>query len=177
MKEYDFTLRFRLANPDDDAESYLDSLAMSGCDDAVVGIGKHGQISLDFIREADSALEAIGSAIKDVKKAIPQARLVEAAPDFVGMTDLANLYGFSRQYVRKLIQDNSGSFPVPMHDGKPSLWHLIEVCTWFQQNEKARTPLQDNLIEVARVNMQLNLCRSYAKEPESLREELKELVT
>ena len=150
---------------------------MSGCDDAVVGIGKQGRISLNFIREADDAFEAISSAVKDVQKAIPGARLVEAAPDFVGMTELAKLYGFSRQYVRKLIQENSDSFPLPMHDGNPSLWHLHEVSLWFQQNDKARGALQPTLIEVSKVNMQLNLCRSFAKEPESLRDEVKELVT
>jgi hypothetical protein len=38
-------------------------------------------IALDFIREADSTLEAVMSAVEDVKPVIPEAQLVEATPD------------------------------------------------------------------------------------------------
>ena len=56
-----------------------------GCDDALVGIGKPGRIALDFTREADSAEEAVISALSAVKRAIPDAEFVEATPDFVGV--------------------------------------------------------------------------------------------
>jgi hypothetical protein len=39
-----------------------------------MGIGKKGQIALDFIRQA-----AIESALADVRKVIPNARLCEKA--------------------------------------------------------------------------------------------------
>lgn len=81
MKEYDFTLKFDLPDPNEDPDHYVDALYEAGCDDASVGIGQPGRIGLNFIREADSASDAILSAIASVKKAIPGARLIEATPD------------------------------------------------------------------------------------------------
>jgi hypothetical protein len=103
VKEYDFTLKFNLQNPHDNPSIYIESLYKGGCDDALIGVGKKGYISLNFIREASSAYEAISSAIVDVKKVLPCATLVEATPDFVGLTDAAKILGCTRQNIRKLI--------------------------------------------------------------------------
>jgi hypothetical protein len=161
MKEYDFTLKYRLGNPSENAEKYLEALAESGCEDAVVGVGQNGRISLNFIREAESALEAIASAISDVQKAIPEAKLVEATPDYVGITDIAELFGFSRQYMRKLIQAQGASFPEPVHEGKPSLWHLTDILAWFREHESR--DIQNEVFEVSQINMQLNVYKSCVK--------------
>ena len=158
MKEYDFTLKYRLGNPDEDAERYLERLAESGCGDAVVGIGQSGRVSFNFIREAESALEAIASAISDVQKAIPDAKLVEATPDFVGVTDIADLFGVSRQYMRQLIDTKGASFPDPVHEGKPSLWHLSDILTWFRDYESR--DVQGEIYDVSKINMQLNVFKS-----------------
>ena len=45
MKEYDFTLKYRLGRPNEDAGKHLEALAESGCEDAVVGVGQNGRIS------------------------------------------------------------------------------------------------------------------------------------
>lgn len=45
----------------------------------------------------DPAADAILGALRDVTRAIPGAALVEAAPDFVGLTDVARFLGCSRQ--------------------------------------------------------------------------------
>ena len=55
MTEYEFVLRFQLPTDDDKPESFLDALYEAGCDDAVVGVGLAGYLSLDFTREAESA--------------------------------------------------------------------------------------------------------------------------
>jgi len=78
--DYDFVLTFALEN-DADPEQYLGTLYEAGCDDASVGIGKIGSIALDFPRESDSAEAAVKSAIADVKKAIPHAKLIKVVPD------------------------------------------------------------------------------------------------
>ncbi|MEX0730591.1 MAG: hypothetical protein WED00_09260 [Aquisalimonadaceae bacterium] len=161
MREYDFTLKYRLGNPNEDAERYLEALAESGCEDAVVGVGQNGRISLNFIREAESALEAISSAISDVQEAIPEAKLVEASPDYVGVTDIAELFGFSRQYMRKFIQIKGASFPEPVHEGKPSLWHLTDILAWFREQESR--DIQNEVFEVSQINMQLNVYKSCVK--------------
>ena len=158
MKEYDFTLKYRLGSPDEDAERYLELLAESGCGDAVVGIAQSGRASFNFIREAESALEAIASAISDVQEAIPDAKLVEATPDFVGVTDVADLFGVSRQYMRQLIYAKGASFPEPVHEGKPSLWHLSDILTWFREYESR--DVQAEVYDVSKINMQLNVFKS-----------------
>jgi hypothetical protein len=161
MKEYDFTLKYRLGDASAEAEEYLEALAEAGCNDAVVGVGQNGRISLNFIREAESALEAITSAIADVQKAIPDAKLVEATPDFVGVTDIADLFSVSRQYIRQLIQSRGASFPEPVHEGKPSLWHLMDILAWFRENQ-ARD-IGAEIYEVSKINMQLNVFKSCVK--------------
>lgn len=161
MKEYDFTLKYRLGNADENAEKYIDALAMSGCEDAIIGVGQNGRISLNFIREAANALEAVGSAISDVQNAIPEAKLVEATPDYVGLSDIAELFGFSRQYMRKLIHNRGAAFPEPVHEGKPSLWHLSDILVWFRDHESRE--VQSEVFEISQIAMQLNLYNSCIK--------------
>jgi hypothetical protein len=155
MKEFEFTIKFSLGDADADPETYVDRLYGAGCDDALIGIGKTGMIALDFIREANNALEAVISAIEDVKRVIPDAQLVEATPDLVGLTDIADLVGLSRQYMRKLRVSNH-TFPAPFHEGKTAIWHLEYVLNWFQSSNTVAVDSLKSLVEVANVNRQIN---------------------
>jgi hypothetical protein len=103
VKEYSFTLKFNFPDARIDPDCYIEQLYEAGCDDALIGIGKQGCIALEFIRSAASAFEAVSSAIVDVKKVIPDASLIEATPDFVGLTDTATILGCTRQNIRNLI--------------------------------------------------------------------------
>ena len=76
MKKYDFTLKFQLCDPGDDPDNYIEKLGAEKCDDTLVGVGRKGCITLNFIREDLSQHKAINSAIADVKRAIPEAILV-----------------------------------------------------------------------------------------------------
>lgn len=58
-----------------------------------MGVGQPGRLALEFSREADSAEEAVRTALADVKSAVPSARLIEASPDLVGLADVADLVG------------------------------------------------------------------------------------
>lgn len=174
MHEYAFTLKFRLPVADADPEQYIDALADAGCDDAAVGIGQRGRIALDFIREAASAHEAVVSAVHAVKRAIPGAELVEASPDFVGLTDVADLVGCSRQNMRKLMISNAATFPVAVHEGSQSLWHLRPVLAWFSETQKRS--IDQSLIEVSDVTMKVNIARETRRLPGAgLPEELEAL--
>ena len=102
----------------------MEVLAAAGCDDALIGLGMPGRIALEFTRESGSATEALAEAEAAVLRAIPGATLVEAAPDFVGLTDVAELIGMSRQNIRKLMLSHRPPFPLPVHDGKTAIWHL-----------------------------------------------------
>ncbi len=161
MKEYDFTLKFDLRDSECDPSTYVDRLAENGCDDALIGLAKKGYISLNFIRESESACEAISSAINDVKAAIPYAVLVEASPDFVGAADIAEILGCSRQNIRQLIVKNVQESPSPVHNGSHSIWRLAEVLNWLQEMKGYQ--VEDTLLDVASFNMQLNIYRGLRK--------------
>ena len=157
MIEYDFTLTFNFSDGTKDPEFYIEKLINSGCDDALIGIGKKGKIALNFTRESDSALTALCSAIEDVKSAIPDAMLIEATPDFVGLSDIAEVLGYSRQNIRKLMLNHQTDFPSPIHEGSSAIWHLSNVLSWFKQGE--RYQIDESLFDIAKANMQLNIVK------------------
>ena len=91
MNKYEFTPTFLLLNSMDDSQQYLDALYIAGCDDALVCTSQSDRISLAFLREAESAKAGIKTAIENVNTAIPGAELIEASPDLVGLTDIAEI--------------------------------------------------------------------------------------
>src|ERR1700722_573565 len=155
--EYDFTLKYQLAADDCDHDEIVERLAEAGCDDATIGVGQPGRIALVFAREGSTALAALMSALEDVKRAVPTARLVEAAPDFVGLTDVADVAGVSRQNMRKLMLSHAADFPIPVHEGNPSVWHLSDVLTWL--NTRGGYDIKPDVLEVARSTKQVNLAK------------------
>jgi hypothetical protein len=52
---------------------------------------------LSFCQELDF------QASSDVRAALPEAILIEAAPDYVGLSDVADSVGVTRQNLRKLM--------------------------------------------------------------------------
>ena len=157
MREYEFTLKFQLPNPTTDTGMFVDALYESGCDDAIIGTGIKGFIALDFIREAPSAYDAISSAINDVRKAIPRAEIVEASPDFVGVTDVANLLGCSRQNIQKLLSNSISDRPPAVYGGAQSVWHLLEILTWLIEHKNY--DIDESLVEIAKTTRSLNLVK------------------
>lgn len=155
--EYVFTLKYQLADPDCDMDALLERLEDAGCDDALVGIGRPGRLALEFSREADSAEEALHSALADAKKAIPSAKLIEASPDFVGLTDIAEIVGISRQAMRKLVLAHRKTFPIPVHEGSVSIWHLAEVLAWLES--RGDYPFHSRILEAAKAALEINLLK------------------
>jgi hypothetical protein len=168
-REYGFTLKFSV--PPDFAQDQLESsLFQAGCDDAIIGLSQKGRLALNFTREAESAEKAMLSALQQVKKAVPEARLVEAGPDLVGISDMASLLNFSRQNMRKLIQTHLTSFPLPVHEGASALWHLVDVLTWFSETQRRAIPT--DLMGVAGVSMGVNLVREVRRVDHQLQAQL-----
>ncbi len=155
MAVYEFVLKFAVGGADTDPSQFINALGDAGCTDALVGIGQMGVIGLDFGREAKSAHEAVSSAIADVKRAVPEAVLIEATPDLVGLTEIADLLGFSRQYVRKLAYSCARSFPAPIHEGKPSIWHLFTVLRWAEVDRRMK--VDATLSDLAKQTMSVNV--------------------
>ena len=153
--EYTFTLKYQLAADNCDPDALVEALAEAGCQDALVGIGRPGRLALEFTREADSAGDAMISALRDVRRAVPSARLIEAAPDLVGLTDIAELVGVSRQNMRKLMLTHSNSFPPPVHEGSAAIWHLIDVLMWLQTRLGYVLPRE--VVDVAKAALRVNV--------------------
>ncbi len=177
MKTYEFTLKFSFPDEDriDGVDDLVERLGEAGCDDALVGIGKTGRLALEFCREADSAFEAVSSAIADVKTAIPNAKVTEAVPDLVGLTDVAEIVGCSRQNMRKLMIKSGADFPAPIYQGKSSLWRLFSVLSWLVDSRSH--DVEERLIDVSRLNMHLNLARELHDVDGSLNKEIHRLVS
>ena len=157
MKTYEFELKFSLPRTAPDSGYFIERLGETGCTDALVGIGQSGRIAFHFNRDANCAFEAVLSAIKDIKQAIPEASLIEAAPDLVGLSDIADILGYSRQNIRKLMMNNLASFPTPIHEGKTMLWHLSSILSWVKEGN--RYEVDELLLDVASTNMQLNIAK------------------
>jgi hypothetical protein len=174
MMEFEFTLKFTLTTDSTGVDELVECLGAAGCEDALVGIGQSGRIALDFTREADSAKEAIFSALADVKRAIPVAKLLEVTPDFVGLTDVAELVGVSRQNMRKLALTHKESFPAAVHEGSSTLWHLSPVLKWL--GEFANYSIKQSLLDVAHIAMQINLAKEACQIERHVEQELLELV-
>ncbi|MBT2791129.1 helix-turn-helix transcriptional regulator [Paraburkholderia strydomiana] len=155
--EYTFTLKYKLAAQDCDLDAIVERLGEAGCDDATIGVGQPGRLALVFSREGTSALEALVSALGDVKEAVPSARLVEAGPDFVGLTDVAEIAGVSRQNMRKLMLSHAVEFPPPVHEGSASVWHLSDVLDWL--NSRGGYDINAEVFDVARSAKQINLAK------------------
>lgn len=159
--DYIFTLKYRLPDTVTDSDDLLERLASGGCDDALAGIGQPGRLALEFTRDADSAQQALLSAMADVKAIIPDARLTEASPDFVGLTDVAQVLGLSRQYMHKLLAGNRHSFPPPVHEGSATIWHLAQILVWL--HARGQHQFDHGLIELAQATMQVNIAREAAR--------------
>jgi len=154
--DFEFTLKFKLPPDIADGDEAVEKLGSQGCTDAMVGLGQPGYIGLDFIRPANSAQDAVLSALDDVQAALPGAVLVEAGPDYVGLTDVADVVGQSRQNLRKLMLGHHQRFPAPVHSGNPSLWHLAQVLEFLRERQ-VEFPVP--VFDVACTAMQINLAR------------------
>jgi hypothetical protein len=86
---FEFRMVFKLGPTSADADTLVVRLGAAGCDDACVGIGHPGRIALDFARNACSVKEAVLTAIRDVKTAIPDAELIELKPELAGFAELS----------------------------------------------------------------------------------------
>ena len=172
--EFVFTLRYKLSDQDCDLDDIVERLGAAGCTDALVGLGQPGRLALKFTREADSAEAALTSALADVKKAVATAQLIEASPDLVGLTDVADLIGVTRQNMRKLWTTHALSFPPPIHEGSAAIWHLTEVLSWLQAKGTYR--VQPETLEVAAATMQVNMAKAVSQVSPRIRREIRSFV-
>ncbi len=157
MNNYQFQLVF-LLHPNEDAEQHLDALFEAGCDDGLMSIGKAGYLAADFTRESVTAYEAIKTAIKNITKAIPHAKLIKAGPYIANLSEMANLFGCTKQNLSKYARGESlkkESFPCPIISGKVDYWYVLDIASWFYKQDKINIQKQD--IEALKAIHDLNV--------------------
>ena len=137
MSEYGFTLKFELPDAAHDPDAYLDRLFQAGCDDALVGVGEHGSISLDSSR-ADPGCSPRG-LLGHPRRAEcdPGGHLIEVDPDLVGPAYIAELLGCSRQNIREAVFSVQGRIPASGAHGWPRF--ALAPCRRAQVAGRTRT--------------------------------------
>jgi predicted DNA-binding transcriptional regulator AlpA len=156
MTEFEFELVYRLGPEEADVDQAIERLGEAGCTDSNIAIGVAGEMALHFYRDGEDAQSAIRSAMTDIRRAMPTATLIEASPDLVGLTEVADLVGVSRQNMRKLMLANE-SFPPAVHRGSTSIWHLADVLAWLQ--DKGSYAIEQTVLELAKATQQINALR------------------
>ena len=112
-----------------------DALYKAHCDDALICF--YGTAAyLDFDRESDTLEHAILSAIHDIESAPTlNARVESVDAVLVGLSDIAELTGVSRQAISLLKEGSrgAGQFPGPIQrvKGSSPLWRWQTVVEWL----------------------------------------------
>lgn len=160
MKTYEFTLKYHIGDKSLSMDDIDDRLFEAGCGDALIGHNGNGQFSLDFCREANTAWRAVLSAMRCVEKALPEARITEAKPDYVGVSDVASILNVSRQYIQKLIANEVLNLPPVTIVGKSTVYRLAPMIEEFKRSmPSASLSPSVELEELSALNMKINIKR------------------
>lgn len=151
MDNQEFTLVLRGPITDE----VLESLYRAGCDDATIRTNG-ALVFVDFDRDALTMLEAVTSAIRQVRSIGLDVRSVEPS-DFVTLSEIAERLGRTRESVRLLAegQRGSGDFPpaVVRVEDRSRLYRWSQISEWahLDANEIERA------LSLAVVNARLSL--------------------
>lgn len=165
MTEFQFQLFCRDVENTDDL--FLERLFEAGCGDATVFF-KDGYACLDFARQADSAEQAIVSAIKDFERASVGGAVVRVEPeDLASLAEIAKRVGVTRASLQKYARGVSKvgqDFPRPAQNissPRRELFSTFEIMRWMQI--KQRTEIPDDSIELFRAIANANHALAIAK--------------
>ncbi|CAI1082081.1 helix-turn-helix transcriptional regulator [Serratia quinivorans] len=155
-----FNFSLTLAGVTSETSGLEDALYASGCDDGLICFyGK--SVYIEFDRESDSFTHAILSAIKDIESAGISAQVMSVDSYLVGLSDIAQLTGMSRQAIAMLKDGTrgSGDFPSPIQrlKGASPLWNWHSVAAWLANKDKLGQELADNAQCLENINLALQL--------------------
>lgn len=135
MPDYDFTIIASGLNPA--AEDFESRFYEAGCDDATIAF-QNGHIIVDFTRTAETAAEAISSAVHNVRQAGAHVDRIEPDP-MVSLSDIASRIGKTRQAISLYASGKRREgFPPPAMKvtSDSPLWRWTEIAQWLHaQNE------------------------------------------
>lgn len=150
--EYEFSIVIRDADFSD--LNVHDSLFESGCDDALI-CANNNTVYLQFTREANSAQEAILSALSDIKVAGFKDLIIEES-SAITISEIANKAALTRQAIHNYVKGHrgDGNFPKPIAglSSNNPLYDWYEVAQWLNNHNA----LSDESLEVAHVARKFN---------------------
>lgn len=125
----------------------------AGCDDALIAF-QRGHAIIDFSRQAASVVDAIASAIDNVRAAGARVERVEPDP-LVNLSEISARAGLTRAAVSLYAQGRRGEgFPAPVAkitDESP-LWDWADVARWLVGRKK----LAEDKLVIAEVVREAN---------------------
>lgn len=154
MKVFEFSIVASGLDPT--ADDFESRLYEAGCDDATVSF-QRGHIILDFARAAESADEAISSAIENVRSAGATVDRVEPDP-LVSLSEIAVRAGLTSAAVSLYASgQRSADFPAPVAKvtSRNPLWVWSSVAAWLFARDKLSSQAVSEANAVARANRQI----------------------
>ncbi len=142
MSEYNFTLVLSRVTPD--TERLEDRLFETGCDDALI-CSYNQTVYLEFSRQADCAVDAIRSAVDNIRTAGFSVSTIQEA-GVASISEMASRAALSRAALNNYAKGHrgDGEFPEPVYglaSGSP-LFDWPEVADWLYTHGKLeREPL------------------------------------
>ncbi len=147
------------------SEDMIDRLHDVGCDDATPYF-VHGQVRLEFARSDDSLLDAILSAIREVKLAGIGPVLYVNECNLVTQAEIARRIRRSRQVVQQYIAGVRGhkGFPSPVCylGSRMPLWAWCDVSNWLLHNNLMNRDdrLEAQVVAIVNNSLERNSYRS-----------------
>ena len=130
--EFNFSLKFQLAERPYASRHYAALCAWESTGVRVLA-DRRGRMRAEFVRRAPSARTAMRRAMGEAVCLFPSAQVVEAAPDYVTLSQVARIFRMSRQAMRKRMLAFDCRFPAPVHEANGAIWHLAEILEWMDR--------------------------------------------
>ena len=77
MPFYNFIVRLSLPQDKAEPSGYIRHIEGSVCEDALLGVGCHGVLALDFCRWDEDRNNAISNALDQLKTVVPNTTVIE----------------------------------------------------------------------------------------------------
>jgi hypothetical protein len=128
------------------------------------GPSSAGVFEVDFRRTAARFEDAVLSAIDDLCRVFPEARMLEVKPGYLAtLADISARIGHSHKFLRLLVRGKRGpgGFPRPAggRRGRPKTWRWNEVEPWFADKLHIQVPKRRHAAFLATVNDVLQVQR------------------
>jgi hypothetical protein len=160
-----FSIKFQIPGATEPDEYAIRTYEDDGLRDfALLGPDANGVFDTDFERKAPRYEDAVLSAMEDLRRVLPEARLLQVKPDnLVTIDDIAERMGRTHESVRLLINGKRGPGGFPRHSGsggrRSKTWRWYEVERWFADQMGVVVPGHKHGAFLAAVNQLLELQR------------------